>query len=288
MGIYDRPYYRDDRQQTFALGGQRSMVVNLILLNAIICVADIFTERVPPDGHWLSNFMSANTELLREPWNYWKLLTYGFAHAPGDIFHIVSNMYMLWLFGRDVESVYGRREFLLVYLALIVLAGLVWLLAQLVRGVPSSVIGASGAVTGIFMLFVLHFPHHKFHMLFIPVPISAWVLGVVYVGLDLLGSVGAGRGNTAYACHLAGAGLAYLYYRAGIRLERMLPGRLSLKSWRPKPRLRVHDPDSQHSDMDRRADRILEKLHQQGADSLTAEERRILEDYSRRMRQKHG
>ena len=296
MGIYDRPYYRDEQTQGFSLGGQRSMVVNLIIINVAIFFIDAFTSPVSQTTHWLSSQMAVSPQVLSEPWNWWKFLTYGFAHASlstnGGIFHVGFNMYGLWLFGRDVEAVRGRREFLFVYLALVVLAGLAWTIMQTVTGARGAMVGASGAVAGIMVLFVCHFPHRKFMLLFIPVPIAAWVLVGGYVLIDVMGAMGRQPGNNvAYTCHLAGAALAFAYYRSGMRLEGLGSGRMpsiSLKSIRPRPKLRVHDPDARYKDIDRRADRILEKLHRDGADSLTSEEQRILEDYSRRMRQKHS
>ena len=298
MGIYDRPYYRDESSQGFSLGGQRSMVVNLIIINVAIFFIDAFTSPVSATSHWLSHQMAVSPAALTEPWNWWKFLTYGFAHASlasannGAIFHVGFNMYALWLFGRDVETARGRREFLVVYLALVVLAGLSWTMMQAVAGSRSHVVGASGAVAGIMVLFVCHFPHRKFMLLFIPVPIPAWVLVGGYVLYDVMGAMSRQPGNNvAYSCHLAGAAFAFAYYRSGVRLESFVPSkvsRISLKSMRPGPKLRVHDPDSRHRDQDRRADHILDKLHREGAESLTAEERRILEEYSRRMRQKHS
>jgi membrane associated rhomboid family serine protease len=298
MGIYDRPYYQDESPQGFSLGGQRSIVTNLIIINVVIFFVDAFTSPVTATSHWLSYHMAVGPETLTEPWNWWKLLTYGFAHASlaeanrGAIFHVGFNMYALWLFGRDVETVRGRREFLIVYLALVVLAGLAWAVLQRLMGAPASMVGASGAVTGIMILFVCHFPHRKFMLLFVPVPVAAWVLVGGFILLDVFGAMSLRSGdNVAYTCHLAGAAFAFAYYRSGLRLEGVAAGKvpgISLKALRPRPKLRVHDPDARYRDLDRKADHILEKLHREGADSLTAAERRILEDYSRRMRQKHS
>lgn len=292
MGIYDRPYYRDDQSPTFSLGGQRSIVVSLIVINVVIFFLDAFTTQDGHGGHWLSNQLALRSEVLTQPWNWWKFLTYGFAHAPLDsprgIFHVGFNMYGLWLFGRDVEAVRGRKEFLWVYLALVVVAGLGWaVINAATTGWPGPMIGASGAVTGIMVLFVCHFPHRKFMLLFIPIPISAWVLVGFFVLQDIWGAMGGGLGDVAYTCHLTGAAAAFLYYRSQIRVERFVPAKLSFPPVRSRPRLRVHDPDARHRELDRRADRVLEKLHREGADSLTAAERRLLEEYSRQMRQKH-
>ena len=67
----------------------------------------------------------------------------------------------------------------------------------------------------------------------------------------------------------------------------MLPRNFSLKSLKPKPRLRVHDPDEYEEEVGQQVDEILRKIQEQGQDSLTAKERRILEQASRRYQQKH-
>jgi len=294
MGIYDRDYFREEQPPPgVRLGGTRSMAVNLIIINAAIFLLNLFTEVVGKDGegnliHWLGDVMALQSSLFSEPWKCYQLLTCGFAH--GSILHILFNMYGLWLFGRDVEGLYGKKEFLRLYLVLIVLSGLAWVLIANATGNLGSVIGASGAVVGIAIVFCLRFPHRTMCLMFAPsVQFPAWVLGLVFVGIDVLGAMGAGWGNVAYSAHLAGAVLAFLYVKSGMNFGRLVPGRFSLKSLTPKPRLRIHEPEdeSDYRELDAEADRILDKVHREGEASLTQRERRALENYSRRMRQKH-
>jgi membrane associated rhomboid family serine protease len=294
MGIYDRNYYHEPEAGSTTL--PQSIVTTLIVANFGIAVVDLLTPETAATRagaiHWLNEQMALPSSLFREPWNFWKLLTAGFAHQSlsmsGGVWHVAWNMYALWLFGRAVETVYGAREFLRIYLVLILGSSLIWLVAQNVMSEqPARLVGASGAVAGITILFVLHFPHARFMMLFIPYPVPAWVIGVIIVGSDVLGAVGLRDDSIAFAAHLGGAGLAYLYYRSGIRLTSWFSG-WRLPRFRAKPRLRIHQDDRDSDDIERRADEILAKINRQGADSLTAEERRILSAYSRRMRQKHS
>ena len=133
MGLYDRDYVRDEPRGSF-LGGNRSMVTNLILVNVGVFLLDLvfFNRR-------LSEYLALHADLFTHPWNIWQLLTYGFAHESGqpgtpivlgNFAHVGFNMFGLWLFGRDVESIYGRKEFLRIYLSLIVLCGLSWVVIQ--------------------------------------------------------------------------------------------------------------------------------------------------------------
>jgi hypothetical protein len=101
--------------------------------------------------------------------------------------------------------------------------------------------------------------------------------------------------SIAFDVHLVGAAFAIAYYRFGWNLGRILPSPAWLGGGRPKfkfrrrPKLKLHDPDAEdhYNEQDDQADRILEKVNREGMDSLSRKERRILEDYSRRMRQKH-
>jgi hypothetical protein len=86
--------------------------------------------------------------------------------------------------------------------------------------------------------------------------------------------------GVAFTAHLGGALFGFLYYQWGWRFERWLPSGSLAKRFRAKPKLRVIDPD-QIDSTDSRVDEILKKIQEQGQDSLTRGERRILEQASR-------
>jgi membrane associated rhomboid family serine protease len=286
MGLYDRDYIRDDDQPGFFLGAQRSMVTTLILINVAVFLVDMLLE-----GD-LSEFLALKSDVFHKPWNVWQLLTAGFAHDPNSMMHIGFNMFGLWFFGRDVETIYGRKEFLRIYLTMIVVSSLVWVISAntLHRGhglQASSMLGASGAVNGVLVLNVIHFPKRLLYVwgLF---PIPAWVLCTLIIGQDVLGFSHARGGDgqpIAFEAHLAGAVFAFIYYSTGWNLGRWIPRRLSLSALKPRPKLRVHEPERDENLTDQ-VDRILEKISRQGEASLTAQERRTLEDASRRYQQR--
>jgi hypothetical protein len=179
---------------------------------------------------------------------------------------------------------YGRREYLIFYLTAIVVAGLVWTLAELPTGSRSAAMGASGGVTAVVILFALNFPFRTvLFMFFLPMPM--WLAAVIFVVIDALGAMSVrDAGNVAVTAHLGGALFAFLYYKWGARLERLLPtwSLSSLKRLGPRPKLRVHDPDAEEEETtESQVDRILQKIQEQGQDSLTHAERRILEEASR-------
>ncbi|HEX4148390.1 MAG TPA: rhomboid family intramembrane serine protease, partial [Pirellulales bacterium] len=236
MGLYDRDYVRG-REQGFFLGGPRTAVTDLIIVNVFIFVLDLFSEG------WLDQMFSLKYDLFEHPWQCYELLTYGFLHDRSMMAHIVFNMFGLWLFGRDMESLYGRREFLRIYVSLVVLSGIVWAgmqyaLMSLGRApTAGSVVGASGAVVGIMVLYTTYYPQRIFLMLgFLPMPV--WLICV----LSLIGDVTYGAAHhVAYQAHLAGAAFGLIYRQTGLNWGRIFSGHWSRKLRLPRrAQLHVH------------------------------------------------
>src|SRR5690349_12494207 len=154
MGIYDRDYYKEEPQGWFAEGA-RSMVVNLIIINVGVYLAQILFRQSQ-----ITDLLALSANIWSKPWLYWKLLSAGFAHDPDNVFHVIFNMYFLWLFGRDLEITLGKKEFLFFYLSTIVLANAGWMASQVLifHNPGASAIGASGGVMGVAMLFACRDP----------------------------------------------------------------------------------------------------------------------------------
>jgi membrane associated rhomboid family serine protease len=293
MGLYDRDYYRDERGPGVFLG-THTMVMKLVIANLLVFLANLFLGG-PEDS--ITRTLLLEAENLREPWMWWRLVTYGFVHSPSIVGHIFMNMVVLWMFGRDVEGIYGSREFATFYFVALVLGSVAWGFRNLAMYPDSSehfLLGASGAVTAVFMLYVCHFPHRTLNLFFL-LPVPAWLVGALYILSDLVGFRRAMAGQmagVAFDVHLVGAAFAFLYWRFSLRVSPIfLPNhwRWNLKWLRRRPKLRVHQPPTDEVDpeLDEQADAILDKVSKVGLESLTANERRILEAYSRRMQQKH-
>ena len=279
MGLYDRDYQRGDYDQGqpgYHVGAPTTMTTKLVIVTCGVYLAQFLTD------HWLTDAASLSSNWYRAPWLAYQLLSYGFLHSPADLWHIALNMFALWMFGRDVEARYGSREFLLFYLVAIVLAGLVWTLAEIPSQRGGMMLGASGGVTAVLILFAFNFPHRTVLFMFV-IPMPMWVLAVLIVVMDAFGATERDAGgNVAFTAHLGGAAFGFLYYRSRMRLESWLPDQSPLKRFRRKPKLRVIDPDAgERDETDSRVDEILKKIQDQGQDSLTRSERRILEQASR-------
>lgn len=310
MGIQDREYYKDEASGYQLAVTQWTMVTKLIVVTAAFYVVDLFIG----NSHWLMRHMAAESDSLLKPLLWWQWLTYGFAHSTKDISHIFWNMFGLWIFGRQVEGIYGPREFLRIYLVSMVFGGFIWSLRSVALGDVGTLVGASGAVTAITLLFCIHYPKQTV-LLMMVLPVPAWVLGVLIIAGNLMGMRASGE-HVAFDVHLAGALFAIVYYRFGWRLSNWIPSlpgfarprssRGNSRGWWPfkaaagaRPPLRVHRPldeedpestrdtaDDDFSRLEAQADQLLQKIKDRGIDSLSARERRVLDEYSRRMRER--
>lgn len=292
MGIYDRDYYQNDyAERGFSFGGQpRMMVTNIVIATIAVFIVDTLA------GGSLTNYLALDMAFYRQPWTVYQLLTYGFVHQ--GIWHILLNMFLLWMFGRVIEERWGRQEFLFFYLIAVVFSGLVWLLGDTLwllsfpggRNALSQadlpvLVGASGGVVAVFIVFVLYYPKQTVYLWGL-IAMPAWVIGAVLIGMNVLQGLSGTAGTTAWQAHLGGAAFAFLYLHFGWNFSRLLSSRgWSTWKWpRRGPKLRVHNPDDDLRNLAGEADRILDKLHREGEQSLTGRERRILEKYSRRVR----
>jgi membrane associated rhomboid family serine protease len=268
------------------------MSTNLVLITVGVYLLQLFTQPAQPagDSGWVTENLSLHADVLKRPWMLFELLSYGFLHSTNDLKHLLFNMIGVWMFGRTIEQRYGRQEFLAFYLVAIVFAGSCWYLAQwfsLGQQSPHvQMLGASGGLSAMLILFVFNFPKQMIYIWGI-FPLPAWAFGLFFISQDLMGAVHQ-TDNVAYTAHLGGALFGMLYYRLGWSLRRWLPGQasqgLSWKKWFGGPKLRVHTPED--SDTDQRVDEILKKIQAHGQASLTWRERRTLEKASQEYQRK--
>ena len=280
MGIYDRDYYRRP-QPGLSLRMPQSMVVTLILINVVLYLAD---GLLFPRDHALTRTLELSSGALWHPLFWWQFITYGFVHDPNSIMHIIMNMLGLWFLGRAVEQIYGSREFLRIYLVMLLIGSLSFALGDAIINPAGGhpLLGASGAVSGVTILFVLNFPHVTLVLFPIPIPIKAWIIGVFLVVSNLFGAI-AQTGNIAFGVHLAGIAFAFLYFQYRWNLGRFFGIIFRVPKFPSRPKFRIHKPgeESEEPDLNAEVDRILEKISRDGEGSLTRKERRTLETASR-------
>ena len=221
-------------------------------------------------------------------WQFpWRIVTYGFCHDKSNLLHIIFNMFILWMFGRLIESIYGRREFLWFFLAGVVASAACHLALQQLLGDVIPVIGASGGVMAVTIIAAMHFPRMKVRLLFFPFfPIEMRYMAIGIVALDALGLFNPGS-STAHAAHLGGAAFGFLYHRFNWRFSGLTDGLTEkLLHWKKRaarPQVRVYRPPV--DGLDDQVDAILEKISRDGEESLTDRERQTLMEASRRKRE---
>lgn len=139
----------------------------------------------------------------------WQLISYAFLH--GSFNHIFFNMFAVWMFGLQVEKVWGSRRFAEYYFVCVLGAGVVQLLVQYISGQVYPTIGASGAVFGLLLAFGVMWPNAKMFLIFFPVPIKAKWFVLIYGGVELIFGVTGAMPQVAHYAHLGG-----LFFGAGL------------------------------------------------------------------------
>ncbi len=239
-------------------------------------------------------FAFAPADVLRHPWT---VLTYALLHQ--NFLHILLNMLVLFMFGPPVEDRLGSSSFLRLYIISAVGGALLSLLMLPLTG-NAPIIGASGAIYGVMMAFVLEWPDAPVLIFPLPFPVKAkWL--VVFLAIASLLAVGPWHASdgVAHFAHLGGFGAAFLYLRGGRLLSRPRQARPNERA----PAVLVPSasdgtrqanfaspvPPRPTPDATVKAevDRVLDKISQRGLHSLTPEERRFLDEMSKRFRQDH-
>lgn len=151
----------------------------------------------------------------------WQVLTYMFMHS--GVMHLAFNMFALYMLGSMVEMVWGAKRFLFFYLfcgvgsLAIHFAMQRWLMEP-----PAPVLGASGAIYGVFVAFAYLFPDRELQLLFPPIPIKAKYFVLMLVALDIFGGFGGYQSQTAHFAHLGGALFGFLlimfWYKGRMRV----------------------------------------------------------------------
>jgi len=193
---------------SFGPGPVSTALKALIGANVVMFVLTTFVQSLIPRLGLVPAYV------LHQFW-IWQLVTYMFLH--GGIFHILFNMLALWMFGAELERIWGTRYFLKFYFVTGIGAGLLTVLFSLLpfdfaqQLQRSIVIGASGAIYGLLLAYALYFPDRPIYMYFL-FPIPAKIFVAIMGGIAFLSSL-SDAGGVANATHLGGLLVAYLFLK---------------------------------------------------------------------------
>ncbi len=138
----------------------------------------------------------------------YQVFTYMFVHS--NFTHILFNMLSLFIFGQALEKRLGSREFLLYYLLIGTLSGIFSFISYYIAGQNAILLGASGAVYGILLLFAVFFPFARVYIFGI-LPIRAPLLILLFFVIELFSQISGVNGGVAHLTHLAGLLFGYIY-----------------------------------------------------------------------------
>jgi membrane associated rhomboid family serine protease len=304
MGIYDREYIRGESSGTGLFSGVTPVTKSLVVINVVVFLLQNLL-------HWDSNgvtltWLAATPEYTFHHLRLHELLTATFIHVSP--WGLLFDMWFFWFIGREMESLYGSRDFLVFYLVSAVLTTLAGLAVAASIPMNAPVAGSWGPILAVMTLFTLYYPKREILFAFF-IPMPMWVLLSIYILLPVLARFN-GSGSPGIDCGmvLMGAGFAYLYKHFDLRWSRLTSGR----AFRPRlrifssvgydqPRPRGSGPSRSSSSvgggrapavsvlpeeqLDARLDEILAKIARDGnRDGLTEDEQRVLQEASRRAR----
>jgi membrane associated rhomboid family serine protease len=205
-------YYR----YRFSFGyGLTPVVKNLMIIMGMVFVLQMFVNR------WFEIYFGLVPLLVWKEYFVWQLFTYIFLH--GGISHIFFNLLALWMFGSELESLWGSRRFVFYFFFCGIGAGLCTVLFTPYGYQRIPVIGASGAIYGLLLAFGWLFPNRRIYIYFLfPIPAKYFV--IIFGLIEFFSSMGGAGGGIAHVTHLGGLllGLLYMLYptvRQKIRRE---------------------------------------------------------------------
>lgn len=292
------------------------VIKTLIIVNVVVFLFDAFFLGIYhidniPISHYFGQYFYLHPLQDGNFW-VWQLFTYQFIH--GGIWHLFFNLFALWMFGTELESIWGSRKFLTFYLLSGIGAGLFQLFIAPLFAEPLPTIGASGSVFGVLVAFGFTFPDRPIFMFPIFIPIPAKFFVILYAGLAFLLGITGSAGNVAHIAHLGGAFTGFLLLKFG---DQIGVYRLVNKIFRPRSQYtqpyvihtRYHTQhrttpedefgtyiENSHAKKKREqftiegeevtqetVDRILDKIAERGYQSLSEREKKILIELSKRL-----
>ncbi|MCX6151912.1 MAG: rhomboid family intramembrane serine protease [Ignavibacteriales bacterium] len=312
----ERDYYRPTGLGGFSVFPP--VIKNLLIINAIVylinnlILANLSVSGIPaeviitryfaliPISGLPIGYNPLTGEVLTALFYPWQLVTYQFLHA--NFSHILFNMIALWMFGMEIENLWGSKKFLIYYLLCGIGGAIVQLLVQLITGSGmAQTVGASGAIFGVMIAFAMMFPDRYIYIYFL-IPVKAKYLIAILVVFEFMS---AGQPSlVAHVVHLGGAVVGFLFilfdknnqFSFGKMMnsfKKSTYGSPKSNGFRKRfsPNAKVEDADFYEINGQKKEnihvtqeeiDKILDKISQSGYQNLTEHEKKILFEASKK------
>ena len=316
MGLYDRDYYREDPRSNWSADSRRGTIA-IIVLTLAGMVGYVVSTQITETGFdsWLGQHAEFHIPSVQQ-WELWRFFT-SFFVSPFSFFSIIFGMLLLYSFGGELESLYGTRRFLVFYAMAGILANVAKLLLAFVGlgGEDARTLGPAAPLFATMVLFAFHFPYRQIRIYFF-LPISIWLLVVLYLGFYLLMfSVPDARGfNRAWMAEpLVGAIVGFAFFKSRGLLFDVPDFVASLfekrgSSMRSRPNLRVVPPEEASErptrelpvvsnrpppapadeQLEAQLDTVLAKVARTGKGSLSPQEHEVLQRASEIFKKRRG
>ena len=280
-----RPYY--GAGSALLGGGMTRTIKTLILINIGVYLLEMAAGRAASGGNSLVEIfgLSSHTHIqqtdgVSHEFLIWQFFTYMFLH--GGVWHLAFNMFILWMFGRQLEDLWGQKAFLRYYLTCGIGAGVATYFFTMGSDVVT--IGASGAIFGILVAYAVIYPEQLITLLLffvLPITLKAKHLVMIIAGMELLHCISGAVDGIGHFAHVGGAAVGYIY----------------LKMWRKATYYDVGHRETflsrlgevlgrwgqRRADIsEREVDRILDKISRQGLQSLSWREKITLRRRSKK------
>jgi len=277
MGLYDRDYTQADFEPQFRSGPYARMAMPkitpvvkwLLIINIVVF---LFTFLIKPLGAFIFFWFSVFPATLGMTLQLWRQITYQFLHA--NPWHIFINMLILYFFGPMLERLWGSKKFLTFYLVCGAMGGLLYPFLVRVGWLGAApLVGASGSILGMLAAGGILFPNMMVYVWGV-IPVKLRILAIIFAAISIITLLRPDQFENAggQAAHLGGmvAGAVYVFSQ----------------SWRDKFRLKLRSGSwekkmTTQRNLQAEVDRILEKVHSEGIQSLTMKEKRILRQGTR-------
>ena len=266
-------------------------IKTLIIINvAVFAIQNISHILLPGMNPNTFNSIFSIWPLNFELFGIWQVFTYMFLH--GGFFHILINMFMLWMFGSELENLMGKKEFYKYYLICGVGAGVIISVGNmylLPAGSIGPTLGASGAVLSVLFAYAVFWPDRQLLVMMV-VPVKTKFVVLFYGFISIYSMMGSGGDGISHIGHLGGliAGFIYLaLYKKIPVIERLLGKSAEIKfkkavrNVKKKTTKPFYKFDMNHPGVDEKVNELLDKISRDGIHSLTEAERQFLQAVSK-------